>query len=58
MGIRKNPSSMTYSSVLSRDVVRIALLITSLNGLNIVACDIGNAYLNAESRETLLTIAG
>ena len=54
----KAPASITYSSVVSRDSVRVALLIASLNGLNISACDIGNAYLNAECREKLWTIAG
>ena len=54
----KPPMSMTYSSVVSRDVVRIALTIASLNSLEISACDIGNAYLNASCREKLWTIAG
>lgn len=30
----------------------------SLNGLDIAACNIGNAYLNADCREKLWTIAG
>ena len=45
------PSSITYSSVVSRDSVRLAFLIAELNGLNVMACDIGNAYLNAPCRE-------
>ena len=52
------PSSITYSSVVSRDSVRIAFMIASLNNLNIHACDIGNAYLNARCREKLWTLAG
>lgn len=52
------PSSMTYSSVVSRDSVRIGLTMASLNGLKVFACDIGNAYLNAECREKLWTVAG
>ena len=51
------PSSMTYSSVVSRDSVRLTLLIASLNDLDISACDIGNAYLNADCREKLWTLA-
>ena len=43
----KPPTSITYSSVVSRDSVRIALTIASLDSLEISACDIGNAYLNA-----------
>ena len=34
------PSSLTYSSVVSRDLVRIALTIAVLNGLDILGCDI------------------
>ena len=40
------PPSITYSSVVSRESVRIAFLLASLNGLYIFACDIGNPYLN------------
>jgi len=47
------PTSITYSSVVSRDSVRIALTIASLNSLGVAACDIGNAYLNATCREKL-----
>jgi len=52
------PASVTYSSVVSRDSVRIALTIASLNSLHLSACDIGNAYLNAACREKLWTVAG
>jgi len=52
------PSSITYSSVVSRDSVRVALNIASLNSLHVSACDIGNAYLNATCREKSWTIAG
>jgi hypothetical protein len=52
------PSILTYSSVVSRDSVRIALLIAALNGLELMSCDIQNAYLNADCRERIYTIAG
>jgi len=52
------PSSITYSSVVSRDSVRIALTVAALNGLDILACDIQNAYLTADCREKIYTIAG
>ena len=39
------PSSIAYSSVLYRESVRIAFLLSSLNELCIFACDLGNAYL-------------
>ena len=52
------PSSITYSSVVSRESVRIAFLIAALNDLQIFAADIGNAYLNAPCREKIWTVAG
>ena len=45
------PASITYSSVVSRDSVRIALTVAALNDLDILACDIQNAYLTAKCRE-------
>ena len=54
----ETPASLTYSSVVSRDSVRIALLIAALNDLDIMACDIGNAYLNAPCREKIWFVAG
>ena len=52
------PATLTYSSVVSRDSVRIALTIASLNQLEILACDIQNAYLTADCREKIYVIAG
>ena len=51
------PSSITYSSVVSRDSVRIALPIAALNKLGILGCDIQNAYISAPSREKIYCIA-
>ena len=45
------PSALTYSSVVSRDSVRILLTIAALNDLKVMACDIQNAYLTAKCRE-------
>jgi hypothetical protein len=47
----------TYSSVVSRDSVRIAFLIAALNDLEVSACDISGAYLNAETKEKVYTMA-
>ena len=47
------PSSMIYASVVGRETVRIAFLITSLNHLKILAGDIQNAYLNAHTKEKI-----
>ncbi len=52
------PTLMTYSSVVSRESVRIAFLVAALNDLDILAADIGNAYLNAKTKEMVYTTAG
>jgi len=52
------PDSITYSSIVSRDSIRIAFLLAMLNDVNILTTDIGNAYLNAKSREKVYTTAG
>ena len=53
-----SPSSIKFSSVVSRYSVRIALTITALNDIDILACDIQNAYLTAICRENIWTFAG
>ena len=52
------PNSITYSSVVSRDSVRIALTLAALNDLELLSCDILNAYLTAPCRERFYCIAG
>ena len=52
------PASLTYSTVVSCDSVRIILMIAALNGLEISSCDIQNAYLTAPCREKIYFIAG
>jgi hypothetical protein len=52
------PPTLTYSSVVSRDSVCIALLVAALNDLNILSCNIQNAYLTANCQERIYTIAG
>ena len=47
------PKEMTFSSVVSRDSVRIAFTLAALNGLDILAADIQNAYLSAPTEERL-----
>ena len=48
----------TFSSVVSRDSVRIAFTIAALNDLEILSADVQNAYLNAPTKERCYTIAG
>ena len=52
------PSHATYSSVASRDSVRLGFMLAGQNDLDIMACDIGNAYLNAPNRERVHVIVG
>jgi hypothetical protein len=52
------PNTLTYSSVVSQDSVKIAFLIAALNDINIMACNIGNAYLNAPCQEWIWLVFG
>jgi len=52
------PEFSTYSSVVSRETVRIAFLLAALNGLAVCAADVGNTYLNADCAEKIYTVAG
>ena len=52
------PHEEVFSSVVSRDSVRIAFLLAALNDLDILAADVQNAYLNAPTREKNYIIAG
>jgi hypothetical protein len=51
------PTQPTYSSVVTKDSIRIAFLIAALNDLDIMS-DAGNAYLQASAREKVHTTAG
>ena len=52
------PVALCYSSVVSRDSVRIAFLVAALNDLEVFACTIGNANLNAPCQEKIWFEAG
>ena len=54
----KVPRALTYASVVSRDSVRVSLTIAALDGLQVMACDIQNAYLTADCREKIWTRTG
>lgn len=47
-----------YSSVVTRESVRIMFLIAALNDLNILGADVQNAYINAKTSEKVYTTAG
>jgi hypothetical protein len=52
------PHVMTYSSVVSREYVRIALTLAALNALDVMMGDIENAYLTAPITEKVWTVLG
>ena len=54
----KVPASSTYSTVVSRDSIRICFMLAALNGLQLLAADIENAYLNAPCQEKHWVKAG
>ena len=51
------PKESTFSTVVSRDSVRLFFLLAALNALNILLADIQNAYLSVPVKEKLYTIA-
>ena len=54
----KPPASTTYSSFVARDSVRLGFMLAALHDVDILAADVGNAYLNAPCREKVYCIAG
>jgi hypothetical protein len=52
------PPFLTYASVVSRETVRIALLMAALHDLDVKAADVENAYLTAPTSEKVWTICG
>ena len=52
------PSSMNYASVVGQETFRIEFLVTAINDRNILAVDIYNAYLNAETKENIFFYSG
>lgn len=54
----ETPASITYSSVVSRDSVRLMLMLAAMNDVPLLSADIGNAYLNATCRERIWIVAG
>ena len=45
------PSFATFSTVASRDSIRLIFLIAAMNKLDLLSAEIGNTYLNAKCRE-------
>ena len=49
----ETPSCIIYASIVSRDSIRLALIIAALNNIDILSYDLENAYLNAECLERI-----
>ena len=56
--VTEAPKCMTYSSVVARDTVRLALTLAALNNLEVKADDVMNAYITAPTTERVWTILG
>ena len=54
----KASATITYVSIVSRQTVRVSLMITTLNDLEAKPCDILNAYLQASVTEKVCTTLG
>ena len=52
------PATITYASVVSRETVRIALMLAALNDLQVKAGDVLNAYITAPCKEKVWTVLG
>ena len=52
------PPTITYASVVSRETVRIALTIATLNALEVKCGDVMNAYITAPTTEKVRTTLG
>lgn len=48
----------SYSTVVRLDSIRLLNVIAKAQGLNVLAGDVGNAYLNANTREKVYTVCG
>ena len=54
----KAPATITYDSVVSRDTIRVALMIASLDDLEVKSDDILNVYIQAPVTKKVWTTLG
>ena len=52
------PRDSVYSSVASLRSIRVVSFLAELNGLELMAADVGNAYLEAKTKEKVAFVAG
>ena len=56
--VTEAPAAVTYSTVVSRETVRMALTLAALNDLKVKSGDIQNAYITAPCQEKIWTVLG
>ena len=54
----ETPAANTYASVVSRESVRLAIMIAALNTLEVKYGDVMNSYITAPITEKFWTILG
>ena len=52
------PLESVYSGVVSLRSLRLVIFLAELNGLELYSADVGNAYLEAETKEKVYIVAG
>ena len=52
------PALVTYSTIVSRNSVRILLTIAALNEVDVLGADVQNAFLTAPNKEKCWIVAG
>ena len=55
---KETPGALTYASTVSQYSVRIVITLAALDGLDVLACDVQNAYLTAQCCEKIWTVVG
>ena len=58
MVVIKPPLESVYSGVVSLRSLRLVIFLSELNSLQLYAADVGNAYLEAKTREHVCIIGG
>jgi len=53
-----SPETITYSSFISKESVRVALFLVALNDMDVHLTDIGNVYFTAPTMEKGYIVAG
>ena len=52
----ETPATMTYAIVISRESVRLTLMLTALNAIEVKCSDVNNDYITAQITEKVWSI--